>query len=82
MYEASKFFRISIAFGMGDLGFDSRAIQIGHKVARGSPPLQRFSLVVRSCVGQALSRGDEPRHSLHFLKTFLRFLMTLKRRYK
>ena len=47
---------------MGGPGFDSRAIQIGHSVAYGSPPLQRFSFVVRSSVGQVLSRGDEPRH--------------------
>ena len=60
------FFPISIAFGMGDLEFDSfQAIQIVHSVAYGSPPLHRFSSVVRSCVGQALSRGDEPRLSLH-----------------
>ena len=75
---------------MGGLWFDSRAIQIGHSVAYGSPPLHRFSSVVRGCVGQAFSRGDEPRHSLLlltkyaiimkiFLKTFLRFLMTLER---
>ena len=36
---------------MGGLEYDSfRAIQIGHSVAYGSPPLQRFSSVVRSCV--------------------------------
>ena len=77
---------------MGDPRFDSRAIQIGHSVACGSPLLLRFSFVVRSCVGQALSRGDEPRHLFtyfdvirdnddedFFLKTYLRFLMTLKR---
>ena len=52
---------------MKGLGFDSRAIQIGPSVAYGSTPLQRFSSVVRSCVGLALSRGDEPRHSLHTL---------------
>ena len=82
MYLTSNFFRISVAFGKGGLGFNSRAIQIGHSVAYGSPPLHRFSSVVRSCVGQAFSRGDEPRHSLHPLKTYLRFLMTLQRRYK
>ena len=31
-------------------------------VANGSPPLRRF---FRSCVAQALSRGDGDRHSLH-----------------
>ena len=46
--------------------FDPRAIQIGHSVVYGSPPLQRFSSVVRSCVGLALSRGDEPRHSFTY----------------
>ena len=44
---------------MGGLGFDSQAIQIGHSVAYGSPPLQRFSYVVRSCVGRALICKDE-----------------------
>ena len=67
---------------MKGLGFDSRAIQIGHSVAYGSPPLQRFSFVVQSCVGQALSRGGEPRHLLHFLKTYLRFQLTLECKYK
>ena len=47
---------------MGGTGFDSWAIQIEHSVAYGSPPLQRFSFVVRSCVGQALSHRGEPRH--------------------
>ena len=51
---------------MGGLGFDSQAIQIGHSVIYGSPPLQRFSSVVRSCVAQALSRRDEPRHSFTY----------------
>ena len=76
---------------MGGLGFDYQAIQIGHSVIYGSPFLQRFSSVVRSCVGQALGRGDEPRHSFtyfdvirdndneFFLKTYLRFLITLER---
>ena len=31
------------------LGFDSRAIQIGHSVTYDSLPLQRFFTVVRSC---------------------------------
>ena len=39
-------------------GFDSRAGQIRHRVANGSPLLRRF-------FGLALSRGDGPRHSLH-----------------
>ena len=33
---------MSIDFGMGDLEYDYRPIQIGHSVAYGSPPLQRF----------------------------------------
>ena len=81
MYKASNFFRIGIVFGMGGLGFDSRAIQTGHSDAYGSAPLRRFSSVDRSCVGQALSRGDEPRHSFNFLKTYFRFLIALERRY-
>ena len=48
---------------MGGLGFDCRATEIGHSVAYGLPPLQRFSSVVRSCDGQALSRGVKPRNS-------------------
>ena len=59
-------FRISIAFRIGDLGFDSRANQIGHSVAYGSPPLQRFSSVVRSCVGQALIDA-ETSHAIHYI---------------
>ena len=55
-----NFFRVCIAFGMGGVRFDSQAVQIGHSVVYGSPPLQRFSSVVRSCVGQALTRGPEP----------------------
>ena len=51
---------------MGGLGFDSQAVQIGHNVVYGSPFLQRFSSVVRSCVGQAHSRVDEPRHSFTY----------------
>ena len=51
---------------MGGLGFDSRAIRIGNSVVCGSPFLQRFSSVVRGCVGQALSRGDEPRYSFTY----------------
>ena len=52
-----------------------------------SPATRHFcnvyiSSVVRSCVGQTLSCADDPRHLLHFLKTYLRFLMTLKRSYK
>ena len=50
MYEASNFLRISTDFGMGGLEYDSRAIQMGHSVAYGSQPLQRFSSMVRSCV--------------------------------
>ena len=51
---------------MGGLGFDSQAVQIGHSIVYGSPFLQRFSSVVRSCVGQALSRVDEPHHSFTY----------------
>ena len=51
MYCASIFFRISIDFGIGGLTFDSQAIRIGHSLAYGSPPLQRFFYVIRSCVG-------------------------------
>ena len=64
---------------MGDLGFDSRAIQIGHRVANDLPPLQHFLSMVRSCVGKALSHRDELRNSVHFLKTYLRFLIMLER---
>ena len=60
-----KFF--SIDFGMGGLGFHSWAIQNGYSVVYGLPPLQGFSFVVRSCVGQALSRGHEPVILLHDL---------------
>ena len=48
------------------MGFDSRAIQIGHSVVYISPFLQRFFSVVWSCVGQALSHEDEPRHSFTY----------------
>ena len=45
------------AIGAGNLGFDFQGGQFGHSVAKGSPPLLRF---FRSCVAQALSRGDVP----------------------
>ena len=53
-----------IASGVGSLGFDSRAGQIRHRVANGSPPLQCF-FEVQSYVAQALSCGDRPCNSLH-----------------
>ena len=53
-----------IAFGAGDSGCDSRAGQIRHKVANGSPSLRCFCGVL-SCVTLALSRGDAPPNSLH-----------------
>ena len=33
---------LNLAIGLGDLGFDSRAGQIGRSVASGSPLLRRF----------------------------------------
>ena len=42
----------------GSHGFDSRAGQIGHSVATAA-------MFLRSCVVQALSRGDGSRHLLH-----------------
>ena len=39
--------------GVGGLGFDYRADQIGHRVANGSPPPQCF------CVAQILVHGNE-----------------------
>ena len=44
--------------GAGGLRFKSRAGQIGHSVANGSPPLRHF--VERSCVARAQWRGDWP----------------------
>ena len=43
----------------GGLSFKSRAGQIGHSVANGSPPMQRF--FEWSCVTRAQWRGDGPR---------------------
>ena len=37
-----------IVIGAGGMGFDSRAGQIGHSVAYGSPPLRRFFRAVLS----------------------------------
>ena len=45
--------------GAGGLKFKSRAGQIGHSVANGSPPLRLF--FERSCVARAQRRGDGPR---------------------
>ena len=42
--------------GAGGLGFDSRTGQIGHNVANAAT-------FIRSCVAQALNRGDGPCHS-------------------
>ena len=53
-----------IASGAGGLVFDSRAGQIGHRVANGLPPLRCF-FGVRSYVAHVLSCGDGPRNSLH-----------------
>ena len=44
--------------GAGGLKFKSRAGQIGHSVANGSPPLYFFE---KSCVAQAQWHEDEPR---------------------
>ena len=41
-----------LTIGVGSLGFKSRVGLIGHIVANGSQPPQRF------CVAQVLSRGD------------------------
>ena len=43
----------------GGLRFKSRAGQIGHSVANGSPLLRHF--FERSCVARAQFRGDGPR---------------------
>ena len=54
------------AIGAEDLGFDSRAGQIDYRA--GQQCRQRLATAatfLRSCVAQALSRGDGPRHSLH-----------------
>ena len=47
-----------ITIGTGGLGFDSWTGQIGYSVTNAETFL-------RSCVAQALSGGDGPRHSLH-----------------
>ena len=44
--------------GAGGLRFKSRAGQIGHSVANGSPPLRHFE---RSCAARPQRRGDGPR---------------------
>ena len=49
----------------GGLRFKSRADQIGHSVANGSPPLQYF--FERRCVAQAQWCGDGPAKSFHAL---------------
>ena len=51
---------VAIIDAMG-LGFDSRAGQIGHSRQR----LVTAAMIFRSCVVQALNRGDGYRHSLH-----------------
>ena len=70
-----------LVIGARDLGFDSRASQIGHSVANGSPPLRRF------CVALALSREMIPgtRYSLRrntasimTIRFFLEIYVTLK----
>ena len=45
-------------------GFDSRDGQIGDSVTNSVATAAMF---LRSCVVQALSRGDGPRHLLHAL---------------
>ena len=45
--------------GAGGLRFKSRAGQIGHSVANGSPPLRLF--FEWSCVARAQQRGNGPR---------------------
>ena len=45
--------------GARDLRFKSRAGQIGHSVAKGSPPLRHF--FESCCVAHAQWRGDGPR---------------------
>ena len=50
-----------IAIGGIGLGFDFRAGQIGTVL----PTAATLSMFFRSCVAQALSRGDGSRHSLH-----------------
>ena len=53
-----------VAIGAGDLWFDSWAGQIGHSVANSPAPAQRH-LFGAMLLAQALSRGFQPRHSLH-----------------
>ena len=48
-----------IVIAEGGLRFNYQAGQIGHSVAKDSV------MFLRSCVAQALSRGDGSRHSLH-----------------
>ena len=50
-----------VAIGAGGLGFDSRVGQIRLYRQRRATA----AMFLRSCVDQALSRGDGPRHWLH-----------------
>ena len=66
--DKEEFFNLSLAqllsaraTGAGGLGFDSRVGQIGSERQRLAPAVT----FLRSCLAQALSRGDWPCHSLH-----------------
>ena len=52
-----------IAVGAEGLEFVSRAGEVVLNVANASLPAA--AMFLRSCVAQALSRKDDPRHSLH-----------------
>ena len=62
----STFAKVSVVvkdltMGAGAHEFDYCAGQMGLTVTKAGPA----STFIRSCVAQALSRGDRPRHSLH-----------------
>ena len=57
IYEQIGVVARQIAIDTGGLGFDFLAGQIG----------QGVTMLLRSCVAQALNRGDGPRHWLHAL---------------
>ena len=52
-----------IAIGVEGLWFGFQAYQIRHSVSSGPPPWRCFS----GCVVEAISGGEESRHSLHAL---------------
>ena len=67
-------------FGAGGLRFKSRACQIEHNVANGSPPLRHF--FKKSCVGLLSGHNDAemgPANSLHALAYYREFNKRKKR---